>query len=84
LYDRGVTVNPAQLLDGRVGETSVTLHPSTAKNLGLEAGGRAKIKFEGVNADVLVKLDDTISMGVALVPRSMGLAIREPVVAKVK
>jgi NADH-quinone oxidoreductase subunit G len=84
LYDRGVTVNPAQLLDGRVGEASVTLHPSTAKNLGLEAGGRAKIKFEGVNADVLVKFDDTISTGVVLVPRSMGLAIREPVVAKVK
>jgi NADH-quinone oxidoreductase subunit G len=84
LYDRGVTVNPAQLLNERIGEASVTLHPSTAKNLGLEAGGRAKIKFEGVNADVLVKVDDTISTGVALVPRSMGLAIREPVVAKVK
>ena len=33
---------------------------------------------------VLVKIDDTISAGVALVPRSMGLAIREPVPAKVK
>jgi NADH-quinone oxidoreductase subunit G len=84
LYDRGVTVNPTQLLDGRVGDAAITLHPSTAKKLGLEAGGQAKIKFEGVNADVLVKLDDTISTGVALVPRSMGLAIREPVVAKVK
>jgi NADH-quinone oxidoreductase subunit G len=84
LYDRGVTVNPAQLLDERIGEAAITLHPSTAKGLGLEAGGRAKIKFDGVNADVLVKLDDTISTGVALVPRSMGIAIREPVVAKVK
>jgi NADH-quinone oxidoreductase subunit G len=84
LYDRGVTVNPTQLLDGRIGEAAITLHPSTAKKLGLEAGGQAKIKFESVNADVLVKLDDTISTGVALVPRSMGLAIREPVVAKVK
>jgi len=84
LYDRGVTVNPTQLLDGRVGDAAITLHPSTAKKLGLEAGGQAKIKFDGVNADVLVKLDDTISTGVALVPRSMGLAIREPVVAKVK
>ena len=84
LYDRGVTVNPTQLLDGRIGEAAITLHPSTAKGLGLEAGGQAKIKFAGVNADVLVKLDDTISTGVALVPRSMGLAIHEPVVAKVK
>jgi NADH-quinone oxidoreductase subunit G len=84
LYDRGVTVNPAQLLDERIGEAAITLHPSTAKGLGLEEGGQAKIKFDGVSTDVLVKLDDTISTGVALVPRSMGIAIREPVVAKVK
>jgi NADH-quinone oxidoreductase subunit G len=84
LYDRGVTVNPTQLLDGHVGDAAITLHPSTAKKLGVEAGGQVKIKFDGVSADVLVKLDDTISTGVALVPRSMGIAIREPVVAKVK
>ncbi len=84
LYDRGVTVNPTQLLDGRVGEAAITLHPSTAKNLGLEAGAQVKITFAGVKAEALLKLDDTISTGVALVPRSMGIAIREPVVAKVK
>jgi anaerobic selenocysteine-containing dehydrogenase len=72
------------LLDQRTGEAVITLHPSTAKKLGVEAGERAKIKFDGVSADVLVKLDDTISTGVALVPRSMGIAIHEPVVAKVK
>jgi NADH-quinone oxidoreductase subunit G len=83
LYDRGVTVNPAQLLDGRIGEATVTLHPSAAKNLGMEAGATVKLSFEGVNADVVVKLDDTISTGVALVPRGMGIAIREPVVARV-
>jgi NADH-quinone oxidoreductase subunit G len=84
LYDRGVTVNPAQLLDQRIGEATVTLHPSAAKNLGVEAGATVKLSFEGVNADVVVKIDDTISAGVALVPRSMGIAIREPVVARVQ
>jgi NADH-quinone oxidoreductase subunit G len=84
LYDRGLTVNPAQLLDGRVGEATVTLHPSAAKNLGVEAGGRVKVSFDGVNAEAVVKLDDTISAGVALIPRSMGIAIREPVAAKIK
>lgn len=79
-----MTVNPAQLLDQRIGEATVTLHPSAAKNLGVEAGATVKLSFEGVNADVVVKIDDTISAGVALVPRSMGIAIREPVVAKVK
>jgi NADH-quinone oxidoreductase subunit G len=84
LYDRGVTINSAQLLDGRVGEATVTLHPSAAKNLGVEAGAHVKISFEGVSAEVVVKIDDTISAGVALVPRSMGIAIHEPVIAKVK
>ncbi len=84
LYDRGVTVNPTQLLDGRVGEAAITLHPSTAKKLGVEAGAHVKISFDGTSAEVVVKIDDTISAGVALVPRSMGLAIHEPVVAKVK
>jgi NADH-quinone oxidoreductase subunit G len=84
LYDRGVTVTPTQLLDGRIGEATVTLHPSAAKNLGVEAGAHVKISFEGVSAEVVVKIDDTISAGVALVPRSMGIAIHEPVVAKVK
>ena len=84
LYDRGVTINPAQLLDQRIGEATVTLHPSVAKNLGVEAGARVKISFDGMSNEVVVKIDDTISAGVALVPRSMGIAIREPVAAKVK
>ncbi|MCA2001850.1 MAG: NADH-quinone oxidoreductase subunit NuoG [Chloroflexi bacterium] len=84
LYDLGATVNPAQLLHQRIGEASVTLHPSTAKTLGLEAGAKVKISFGAVKAEATLKLDDAISTGVALVPRSMGLGIREPVVAKVK
>ncbi len=84
LYDRGATLNPAQLLNQRVGEATMTLHPDTAKNLGVEVGARVKISFDGMSGEALVKIDDTISAGVALVPRSMGIAIREPVVAKVK
>ncbi|MEK6752449.1 MAG: NADH-quinone oxidoreductase subunit NuoG [Chloroflexota bacterium] len=84
LYDRGVTINPAQLLNERVGEATVALHPTTAKKMGLEAGARVKISFDGVNGDALLKMDDTISTGVVLVPRSMGIAIREPVAARVQ
>jgi NADH-quinone oxidoreductase subunit G len=84
LYDRGTTVRSAQLLDQRVGEPSVVLHPEAAKRLGVEVGQMVKISFGGVSAEALVKIDDTISAGVVAVPRSMGLAIREPVPAKVK
>jgi NADH-quinone oxidoreductase subunit G len=84
LYDRGVTVSPAELLDARIGEATVSLHPDAAQRLGLEAGRRVKVSFNGVSGEAVVKIDDTISTGVALVPRSMGIAIKEPVPAKVK
>ena len=84
LYDRGTTVMSAELLHERIGEASVALHPDAAKNLGVEAGQLVNISFNGVSGEAVVKLDDTISVGVALVPRSMGIAIREPVAVKVR
>lgn len=84
LYDMGVTIQSAELLGQRVGEAFVSMHSATVKKLGLEVGKPAKISFDGVNAEAVLKVDDTISTGVVLVPRSMGIAIREPVVARVQ
>ncbi|MBK9924024.1 MAG: NADH-quinone oxidoreductase subunit NuoG [Anaerolineales bacterium] len=84
LYDRGTTILPAELLHERIGDASISLHPDAAKDLGVEAGQTVNVSFNGVSGEVVVKLDDTISVGVALIPRSMGLAIREPVAVKVK
>lgn len=84
LYDRGVTINPAQLLHERVGEATVALHSTTAKRMGLMVGARVRISFDGLSGEAVLKTDDTISTGVVLVPRSMGIAIREPVTVKVK
>ncbi|MDP1547874.1 MAG: NADH-quinone oxidoreductase subunit NuoG [Anaerolineales bacterium] len=83
LYDLGVTIQSAELLGQRVGEAFVAMNPVTVKKLGLEVGKPAKISFDGVNVEAVLKVDDTISTGVVLVPRSMGIAIREPVVARV-
>ncbi|HEX9838654.1 MAG TPA: molybdopterin-dependent oxidoreductase, partial [Anaerolineales bacterium] len=85
LYDRGTTVMmSAHLLRDRIGGPVIALHPDAAKNLGVEAGQLVNVSFNGVSGEAIVKFDDTISVGVALVPRDMGLAIREPVPAKVK
>jgi NADH-quinone oxidoreductase subunit G len=83
LYDRGATVAPAELLKERIGEATIALHPDAAKKLGVEAGAKVKVSFDGVKGEAVVKIDETISAGVALIPRSMGLAIREPVAIKV-
>jgi NADH-quinone oxidoreductase subunit G len=84
LYDHGVTVKSAGLLGQRIGEAFVALHPSAAQAFGVQAGERVRLSLDGVSKEVLVKIDDTISAGVALVPRSMGLPISEPTEATVK
>ena len=82
LYDNGVTVRTAGFLEGRIGETQVSMHPATAKKFGVDAGQTVKISFEGVGAEAAVKIDETIATGVVMIPRGMGIAIREPVIAK--
>jgi predicted molibdopterin-dependent oxidoreductase YjgC len=84
LYDRGVTVASAELLDQRIGELFIALHSSLAKDLEVEAGDVVKLSLDGTSEDVTVKIDDTISAGVVLVPRSMGLPINEPTEASLK
>jgi anaerobic selenocysteine-containing dehydrogenase len=74
----------AHILRDRIGGPYIALHPETAKNPGVEAGQLVNISFDSVSADMTVTLDDTVPVGVALVPREMGLAISEPVVAEVR
>jgi NADH-quinone oxidoreductase subunit G len=84
LYDRGVTVSTSELLEQRIGETTIALHPSAAEQFNVNAGELVKLNLDGVSEEVRIKIDDTISAGVVLVPRSMGLPIHEPVEASVR
>jgi NADH-quinone oxidoreductase subunit G len=84
LYDRGTTVMmSSDLLRERIGSPTISLHPDAAKNLGVEAGELVNVSFNGVSGEARVKFDNTISVGVMLVPREMGFAIREPIPAQV-
>jgi NADH-quinone oxidoreductase subunit G len=84
LYDRGTTVmQSADLLRERIGHPMISLHPDAAKDLGLEAGQLVSLGFDGVSGEARIKLDDTIPVGVALVPREMGIAIHEPAPAQI-
>ncbi len=83
LYDLGVMISTTELLANRIGEATIRVDSSTAKKLGVEAGQQVTLSFDGGGGQAIVKIDDSISAGVVLVPRSMGLAIHEPVVARV-
>jgi NADH-quinone oxidoreductase subunit G len=83
LYDRGTTVMmSANLLRDWIGGPSISLHPDAAQNLGVEAGQMVRVSFNGTSGEAVVKVDETVPAGVALIPRSMGLAIREPVAVR--
>jgi NADH-quinone oxidoreductase subunit G len=76
LYDHGVTVDTSELLHQRVGELTVGLHPSAAE--GLATGQRLKVSLNGATAEAILKIDESIPAGVALLPRSMGFPITAP------
>ena len=84
LYDRGTTVMAsANRLRNWIGGPTISLHPDAAQKMGIEEGQLVNVSFDGADGEVAVKLDPTIPVGVVLVPREMGLAIREPVPATV-
>jgi predicted molibdopterin-dependent oxidoreductase YjgC len=84
LYHRGTTVmKSADLLRQWIGQPTISLHPDAAERLGVQEGDLVSVGVDGTNREAKVKLDDTISVGVALIPRSMELAINEPVAVKI-
>jgi NADH-quinone oxidoreductase subunit G len=84
LYNRGTTImQSANRLRDWIGGPTITLHPEAAQKMGIEEGQLVGVSFDGASGEAVVKLDPTIPVGVALVPRDMGLPIREPVPATV-
>lgn len=79
LYDRGTTVWPSELLHQRIPQPFVILHPSDAQQRGFDDGQTIQIALEGLDFEVRVSLDDTLPQGFVLVPRSLGLPIRQTV-----
>jgi NADH-quinone oxidoreductase subunit G len=84
LLDCGITVKTSPLLQNRIGDPFVVMHPSAAQNLGVQAEQTVNLGLDGRTQDMLVKIDETIPTGVVLVPRSMGLPIPAPAEASVQ
>lgn len=79
LYDNGTTVAPARLLRAHIERShGVFLHPATAAALGLTKDGQAMLHLPGGAYPVRILLDDSISHGVLLVPRSFGIPLHHP------
>ena len=81
LYDQGNTVRPAKLLESHIGSASVWVNPITGAKIGVDNGGQAQVSLNGIEAEVSVKFDATLTPNVILVYRSFGIPISEPTVA---
>jgi NADH-quinone oxidoreductase subunit G len=84
LYDRGQTVLPSLLLRTRVPEPFVVLNPQDAGRLELKAGNLAEVTLRGQTLTVIVRVDDTVPVGILLLPRSMGLPVTGPEIVQIR
>jgi NADH-quinone oxidoreductase subunit G len=83
LYDNGTTIVPAKLLAAHIDRfNGIVLNPATALKFGLENGSQATVSLNGVLYPAKVLLDESISTGVVLIPRSFAIPIKEPVAVK--
>jgi anaerobic selenocysteine-containing dehydrogenase len=83
LYDRGQTVTPAGLLQKRLPQPYLVIHPETNASAGITDGGMVKLEVSGLEFELTAHLDETIPQGVVLVPRSLGIPVHGPVAVKV-
>jgi anaerobic selenocysteine-containing dehydrogenase len=82
---------PSELLrtrgGNRPGKPWVAMNPEDANRLDIHPGQSVKLEFSGsANAAqpaVMANLDENVPAGVILVPRSFGLFINEPCVARI-
>jgi NADH-quinone oxidoreductase subunit G len=84
LYDRGITLMPAELLHQRIPTPYVILHPQTASPMEITDGMHLHLSLSEDGIPVLAQLDETIPEDVILVPRSMGVPIHGPTAVQVE
>ncbi|MEE9217263.1 MAG: molybdopterin-dependent oxidoreductase, partial [Anaerolineales bacterium] len=84
LYDRGSTLRDSKLLETRIAQLQMTLHPSEIERLGLSDVGEAEIVWDGRVERLKFEASTEVPIGSALVPRGVGLALSEPTTVTVR
>jgi NADH-quinone oxidoreductase subunit G len=82
LYDRGGTLRDSRLLEARIAQLQMALHPSEIVRLGLSDVGEAEIVWDGRVERLKFTANTEVPIGSALVPRSLPLS--EPTTVTVR
>ncbi len=83
LYDRGSLVVHSTLLEKRLAQAALWLHPETAERFGLAEDQEYSFTLHGKKCCLPVTLDETLPVGVGLVPRSCGVPLDGPIFVNV-
>ncbi|HZU87497.1 MAG TPA: molybdopterin-dependent oxidoreductase, partial [Anaerolineaceae bacterium] len=75
LYDRGQTVTPSRLIEKRLAQAEIFLHPETAGERGWSEGEPVALILKGAAVQAVVRLDPDLPQGAVFIPRSVGLPI---------
>ncbi len=84
LYDRGQTVIPSELLYLRIPSAHIALNPENARFLNLTDGTKVQFTLDGITVKVRLHVNDQVPIGVAIVPRSLGVSLRSPTPIEIK
>lgn len=82
LYDRGATLLPSRMLSGRMAEPQIWVHPQTAAELSLNDAGQVEFQLKDRTCAAGLRLDESVPLGVGLVPRSVGIPLIAPQAAR--
>jgi len=84
LYDRGQTIHQSQLLHQRTPPAHIAVHPDIAQQFNIPDGTSVKFTVDGVLVETILHSSEQVPLGVALVPRSLGMPISAPVVIELQ
>ncbi len=77
-YDLGLTITPSEVLKPRLPQPFVIAHPQTAEANQWSAAQPVRINLKGKAYSVRIQLDESVPVGLVLIPRSMGMPCIQP------
>ncbi len=78
LYDHGQTIHHSQLLHQRTPPAHIAVNPEVAQRLNIPNQAWVQFSVDGVLVEAILHSLEQVPLGVALVPRSLGMPISAP------
>jgi len=84
LYDRGSSLKESSILANRLEISHIVLSPKDAQKRKLEMDSACLLSINDLQAELTVKIDNSVPHGFALLPRSLGIPMIAPTEIEVK